>query len=331
MTLKFGVIGCSRIAKKTMLQAINKSEIAELVMIGSRSSEKAGEYCRMFNCDSYGTYEEVLKNKDIDAVYISLPIGLHEEWTIKAAKAGKHVLCEKSSTTSLESAKKMVKACKDNNVRLMEAFMFKYHPQHKKVRELIEKGIIGDLLTFQGLYGSPFNDKKDMRLDKNLGGGALNDMGCYPIYASRMIFNEEPESVYCKFKKDPELNNVDIKADITLNYSNGKVAFCSTSYSAYYQTNYSFWGTKSFLKVNRAYAVSPDMKTIISQSIDDDTIEEIIIEKVDQTKLMLEEFCNVILKKKEETFEEDLLLQAKVMEAARISDKEKRIVSLSEF
>lgn len=328
--IKFGVLGCSRIAKKTMLPALNSSEIAELTMIGSRSPEKAKKYCEEFRCDSYGTYEDVLKNKDIDVIYISLPIGLHEEWTIKAAKSGKHVLCEKTSTTSFESAKKMVKSCKENKVRLMEAFMFKDHPQHEKVKELIKKGILGDLLTFYGLYGSPFFDKKDMRLDKKLGGGVLNDMGCYIICASRMIFNEEPESVYCNFKKDLELD-VDIKADMILNYSNGKVAFCSASYNAYYQTNYSLWGTKSHLKVNRAYAVPSHMKTSISRSIDDDTVEEIITDPIDQTRLMVENFCKIISNEKEQDFESDLLAQAKVMDAARLSNKEKRAVYLSEI
>lgn len=331
MNLKIGILGCGRIAQKAMIPALNSSKVAELLMIGSRFSKKAKKYSKQFGCKYYGTYEDVLKNKDVEVVYISLPIGLHEKWVIKAAEAGKHILCEKTSTTSFKSAKKMVKSCKKNNVRIMEAFMFKHHPQHKKVKEIIENNELGELLTFYGMYGSPFFDKKDMRLNKKLGGGALNDMGCYPISASRMIFNEEPKSVYCKFKKDTTLDDVDVKADITLNYSNGKVAFCSASYSAYYQTNYSCWGTKSYLKVNRAYAVYSNMKTNISKSIDDDTSEEIIIKAVDQTKLMVESFCKGIFNEKNQDFEKDLLLQAKVMDAARISDKEKRIVYLSEF
>ncbi|MBU2576887.1 MAG: Gfo/Idh/MocA family oxidoreductase [Nanoarchaeota archaeon] len=331
MKLKFGIIGCGRIAKKTMIPALNSSEIAELTMVGSRSLEKAKKYSKEVGCDSYGTYENVLNNKDVEAVYISLPIGLHEEWTIKAAKAGKHVLCEKTLTTSFESTKKMVEVCKENKVRLMEALMFKYHPQHKKVIELIEKDVLGELITFQGLHGSPFFEKDSIRLNKKLGGGALNEMGCYPIGASRMIFNEEPESVYCNFKKDLELGGVDIKADVTLNYPNGKVAFCSASFNAYYRVDYSVWGTKSYLKVNRAYAVPSHMKTTISRSIDDTTTEEIVTGPIDQTKLMIEEFCRVISHEKKNDFEKDLLLQAKVMEAARMSDKENRVVYISEF
>jgi len=127
--IKIGIIGNGRIANKAMIPALKSSKYVELEMIGSRTTKGKG----------FGTYEEVIANKDIKIIYIALPIGLHEEWVIKAAKAGKHILIEKSSTTSYESAKKMVKECKENNVRLMEAFMYKYHPQHKKVLDMIGK------------------------------------------------------------------------------------------------------------------------------------------------------------------------------------------------
>ena len=182
--IRFGIIGCSRIAKKAMIPAIIDSEFAELEMIGSRSKEKASEFCTEFGCNSYGTYEDVLKNKNIDAVYISLPVGSHEQWAIKSAESGKHVLCEKSSAMSLESAKKMIATYKKNNVRLLECFMFRYHPQHKKVIEIIRNNILGDLLTFKGDFGFPFPDKENIRLKKELGGGVLNDAnscgkGCF--------------------------------------------------------------------------------------------------------------------------------------------------------
>lgn len=330
MKIKFGVLGCSRIAKKTIIPALNSSEIAELVMIGSRSVEKAKEYCERFNCD-YGTYEDVLANKDIDVVYISLPIGLHEEWAIKSAKVGKHILCEKSSTTSLDSAKRIIKSCKENNVRIMEGFMFKYHPQHEEVKKLIKNNDLGNLLTFNGSFGSPFWDEKDMRMDKKLGSGILNDMACYPICASRMIFNEEPESVFCKLKKYPKLGNLDIKADIVLNYPNGKVAFCSSSFGASYQSTYNIWGTKSYLSVKRAYAISKDMETSIYLMNSNDKMEETIIKPIDQTMLMIDKFCRVILNEENQDFESDLLAQALVLEAARLSDKEGRIVKISEI
>jgi predicted dehydrogenase len=322
MKLKFGIIGYGRIAKKTMIPALELSNYAELEMIGSRTPE---------NREGFGTYEEVLANKKIEVVYISLPIGLHEEWAIKAAKAGKNILCEKSFTYSFDSAKRMLDVCKENNVRIMEGFMFKYHPQHSYVKQLIKKNTLGDLLTFKGSFGSPFWDETDMRMDKSLGSGILNDIACYPVCASRMIFNEEPESVFCNLKKDPKLGNLDIKADILLNYSKGKTAFCSSSFNAAYQSTYDVWGTKSFLSVKRAYAVPEVMPTSIYLLNEKDEMEETIINPANQTRLMVDKFCKTILREEEIDFESDLLAQARVMESIRLSDKEKRVVKISEL
>jgi len=309
--MRIGILGNGRITNKAMIPALECSASVELGMIGSRA-------------DGFPSYEEVLSNENIDTIYIALPIGLHEEWTIKAAKAGKHVITEKSSTTSYESAKRMVAACKENNVRLMEAFMYRYHPQHEQVAQIDA----GNLISFHGMYGSPFSDIKDIRQSKELGGGALNDMCCYPINASMMLFGEEPERVSCNLVPSEE---ADIKADVTLFYPNGKSAFCSAAFGAYYQTNYSLWGTKTRIDVPRAYALSPDIETNIIKSIDDYTIETISIGPHNQTRLMIEDFRRVIRKESDRDYEKDLLSQAKVMEAARISNKEQRIVSLDEI
>ena len=132
--LKFGIIGCSRIAKKSVIPAILKSEFAELEIIGSRSTDKAKEFAKEFNCEKFGTYEDIISDDSIDAVYISTPISTHAEWSNKATAAGKHVYVEKSSAACLSQARKMVESAKENNVRLMEGFMFRFHPQHQKER-----------------------------------------------------------------------------------------------------------------------------------------------------------------------------------------------------
>ena len=260
-----------------------------------------------------------------------MPVGLHEEWTIKSAEAGKHVWCEKSSATSLASAKRMVAACRKNNVRLAEGFVFRYHPQHKKVISLIKEGLLGDLLMFHGCFGFPFPDENNIRLKKELGGGALNDAAPYPIYASRMLFEEEPLSVVCRLKMDPQLG-VDVKADVLLTYSEGKVAFISSSFGAYFQSTYSLWGSKSYLSMKRAYAIPKDMSTSIFLNADD-KISEIIVEPEDQFRLMLDDFCRENLNRGEnkKNFESDLLAQARVLEAARLSNREERIVKISEL
>ena len=134
--LKFGIIGCSRIAKRSVIPAIIKSEFAQLEIIGSRSTDKAKEFANEFKCEKFGTYEDVISDDSVDVVYISTPIDTHAEWSNKATAAEKHVYVEKSSTNDLKNAEKMVESAKENNVRLMEGFMFRFHPQHQKVKEL---------------------------------------------------------------------------------------------------------------------------------------------------------------------------------------------------
>ncbi|MDP2704167.1 MAG: Gfo/Idh/MocA family oxidoreductase [bacterium] len=329
--MKFGIIGCSRVAQKGMIPAICGSSIAELAMIGSRDKEKAKETASRFHCGTFGTYEDVINNKDIDVVYVSLPNSMHEEWSIKAANAGKHVICEKPAAISYASARKMVQAAKDNNVRLLEGYMFRYHPQHAKVKSLIREGVLGELVRFEGVLGYPMPEKGSTMMQKELAGGSLQGSAGYPVSASRMIFEEEPISIFCRLEIDPE-SGVDVKTDILLEYSNKKSAFASSIFGSYFQSTYNVLGTKACVKMGRAYAVPRDMGTKIFLDIDD-KVEETVIEPADHFRIMLDDFCGEILKgaKSVKKYEDELLAQARVLEAARLSDKEKRIVKISEI
>jgi len=328
--ISFGIIGCSKIARKAVLSAINSSQFAEIGRIGSRDLSKAKEFCEYFHCDNYGTYDEVLEDENIDIVYISLPNSLHEKWTIKAAKKRKHVWCEKPSTTSFISAKKMVEACKKNNVRLFEGLMFRYHPQQKLVKKIVDKGILGDLLKFFGNYSFPYQSKDSNIMNNKLGGGSLNDSASYPIYASRMLFQEEPISVLCNLNIDP-ISSVDVNVDILLNYPEGKTAHISSMFGSYYQCRYDLLGSNGRVVLNRAYVVPKNMQTNLFLDTED-KIKKIKIPPHDHFKLMVDDFCNEISKTRNKiNHEKDLLCQARVLEAARISSREKRVVMISEI
>jgi len=329
MVLKIGAIGCSDVAKRQFFPAINSSQLANVEYIGSRSLKKAEEWAKKYGCSEFGSYDDVI-NSDVDAVYIPLPIGLHEEWTLKAANAGKHVLCEKSSTTSYESAKKIVKAGKKNNIRILEGFAFRFHPQHEQIRELICNEL-GELHNFYGIYGFPPPPEDNIRWKKELGGGVLNDVACYPIYASRLVFQSEPISVLSHLEFDKKFD-VDKSADVILKYPNEKTAFVSSGFNNYYQSKYSVWGSKARISTKRAYAVPHDYKTSVYLD-KNDKISETIIPPVDQFAIMFDIFCNVITNniKNPYDFENDLLKQAKLMESIRISSHEKRLVPLSEI
>jgi len=321
-SLKFGIIGCSRIAKRSVIPAIIKSNFAELEIIGSRSSDKAKEFAKEFNCEKFGTYEDVISSDSVDVVYISTPIDTHAEWSNKATAAGKHVYVEKSSTDNLKTAEKMVESAKENNVRLMEGFMFRFHPQHQKVKELIKEGKIGEIRSFNGIFGFPAFPEGDIRYNS----GFLRDSGCYPICASRMIFDEEPLGVSCIQKMIPE-SSVDVGGSAILFYKNGKTATITYSNGSYYQARYEVWGTDGVISLDRAYSVPPDFTTKVilqyntENNWDGRHTETFEIEPKDHFLEMLDTFCMEItgIKKAPFDFEQELLNQAKVMFAVSSS------------
>ena len=325
--IKFGIIGCSDIANNSTIPAILESNNAQIEMIGSRSLKKAKKFADKFHCDNFGTYEEVLENDMIDAVYISVPVGLHKEWSVKAAKSGKHILCEKSSSSSYSDSVKMVQEAKKNKIRIMEGFMFRFHPSHRKVKELINSGKIGKVYSFFGRYGFPNPPKNNIRFKKDLGGGILNDAGCYQICASRIIFNKEPIGVICQSTLDE--NGIDVRTTMNLKYSDSQFAQMITGYGLSYQSSYSLWGTKGFLRLRRSYNIPANMKPIISLNFENKE-KNILIQPTNHFKLMIESFSKEITMKGNVSynFEDDLLKQAKVMEACRMSFKKNKFIEL---
>jgi dTDP-3,4-didehydro-2,6-dideoxy-alpha-D-glucose 3-reductase len=329
--IKIGIIGCSTIAKTSTIPAIIKSSNCDLEFIGSTCEKKAKEYSSQFNCKKYGSYEDVLNDENIDAVYISTPIGTHEEWVLKSANAGKHILCEKSSTTSYSSAKKMVNLCLENNVRLMECLMFRFHTSHQKVLEYITNHKLGKLFSFIGRYGFPPISKNNIRYDKSLGGGILNDAGCYPICASRFLFNSEPKTIFCDLSID-KICQVDTQASILMTFDNARTSQFFVGYDLFYQSMYSLWGSDGFLSLTRAYNVPNDMN--VTLSIDTNNFKNtIMIKPVDHFEIMINHFSNELICPgfSSFNFEDDLLKQAKIMEAARRSNDEKRVVQINEI
>ena len=337
-SIKIGIIGCSRIAKRSVIPAIIKSKYAEIEIIGSRTENKAKEFSKEFNCKKFGAYEDIIKDKSVDMVYISTPIGTHEEWAIKAASEGKHVYCEKSSTTSFESAKKILDTVKQNNVRIMEGFMFKFHTQHQKVRELITDNKIGKIICFNGIFGFPKFPEDDIRYDKNLGGGFLNDAGCYPICASRMIFEDEPIGVSANLSIDQK-TGVDVKGISLMTFKNEKMASIVYGNGMYYQSKYNIWGTDGIIDLERAYSLPSDFETNLkiqySKSNDwkSKKNENFKINPNDHFLEMIDNFCLEVSNQKKSSFnfEKDLENQAKVMEAHRISSEKKKMIFLDEI
>ena len=151
--IRFGILGCSTVAKNSFIPALLKSKKTSLEFIGSRSEQKSRSYSKKFHCNSFGNYEDVLSNKNVDAVYISLPPALQEKWVILAARAKKHTICEKSASISYSSAKKMIDECKKNHVQIMESFSFLNHPQHTTVINYLKHNKIGIPFFLDAKFG----------------------------------------------------------------------------------------------------------------------------------------------------------------------------------
>jgi xylose dehydrogenase (NAD/NADP) len=194
--LNWGLISTARI-NRALIKPLNASVRNELKAVASRSQERAEQYAAEWDIPlAFGSYQEMLDDPGIDVVYNSLPNSLHTEWTVKALKAGKHVLCEKPLATSLEEVDQMISAAQETGMHLAEAFMYRHHPQTIKVKELVDAGILGEVRLIKGDFTFNIKSEDDIRLDPNLGGGSIWDIGTYPISYARFILGEEPQEVF---------------------------------------------------------------------------------------------------------------------------------------
>ncbi len=245
---------------------MKKSEWVELAAIGSRDLAKAEQAAKTLGiAKAYGSYEELLADPSIEAIYNPLPNQLHVPWSIKAAEAGKSVLCEKPLGMTVAEAKSLLDVQRRTSVIIGEALMVRTHPQWLRTRELIASGRIGTLRSIQGFF-SYFNvDPKNIRNIPECGGGALMDIGCYPINTSRFLFGEEPVRVVSLLENDPVLK-IDRLTSALLEFPSGQATFtCSTQLVPYQRMQ--IFGTKGRIEIEIPFNAPNDRPTRIS--IDD--------------------------------------------------------------
>lgn len=250
--VRFGVLSTAKIGREHVLPAIQQSTHACVMAVASRSLPKAKKLADSLNAPhAFGSYEEMLASPDIDAVYIPLPTSHHVEWSVKAAAAGKHVLCEKPIALKARDISKVIKARDKHQVIISEAYMVVHHPQWVKVRELIQKGQIGDLKHVQGAF-SYFNvDDKNMRNQPDLGGGALPDIGVYPTVVTRFVSGTEPTRLQATVEQDPTFQT-DCYASVKADFNQFELSFYVSTQMALRQ-NMVFHGTKGFIEVNAPF------------------------------------------------------------------------------
>lgn len=252
--LRWGVLGgTSWIARDAIMPGIRKSRNGRLVATASRNP---GEARRRFG-DEPGvritSYEDLLAAQDVDAIYIPLPNSMHAEWAIRAAEAGKPVLCEKPLGLDAAEVVRMFEAFARAGVPLMESFMYRFHPQHARVRQIIDSGVIGEVLEVRAHLSNNMMsppDPANVRLIPELGGGVLLDMGCYVVSSSRMIMQAEPLSVRGWQKMDPRFN-VDVADGAVLEFPGGRMAVVSCSFETTGLGHYSVIGRSGMIEVPR--------------------------------------------------------------------------------
>ncbi|HET7627596.1 MAG TPA: Gfo/Idh/MocA family oxidoreductase [Bacillales bacterium] len=249
----WGILGNAGIARKALIPAIQRADNAKLYAIASASSN-VEQAAREYGAEqAYTNYEALLEDPEVDAVYIPLPNGLHAEWVKKAAAAGKHVLCEKPAALTAAEAADMVTACERSHVLFMEAFMYRFHPQHEKVRALIAEGAIGEVRTMRSRFSFTLNDAaNNIRTNPELGGGALYDVGCYCIHASRYMLGSEPTHVYAQARIDGRFG-VDMTTSGLLTFANGVQAAFDCSFEAPDEEFYEVVGSEGRIYVERPF------------------------------------------------------------------------------
>ena len=255
--VRWGVLGAASIAVRKVIPGMQLGELSEVYGLASRDHFRAQNVARTLGITkTYGSYEELLADEHIEAVYIPLPNHLHVPWAIKACEAGKHVLCEKPIGLSVEEVKQLIAARDRAGVLVGEAFMVRTAPQWVRARGLIRAGRIGELKAIMGAFSYFNRDAANVRNVLEWGGGGVMDIGCYPIFTSRMIFDQEPRRVAAVVERDPEFR-VDRLASAILDFPSGQSIWtCSTQMVPYQRMQ--FFGTQGRIEIEIPFNAPKD-------------------------------------------------------------------------
>ena len=260
--IRWGVLGAAKIAIEKVIPAMQRGQWSEVTAIASRDLDKArAAAAKLDIAKAYGSYEELLADDRIDAVYNPLPNHLHVPWTIQAAERGKHVLCEKPIALSADEARQLLAVRDRTGARIQEAFMVRTHPQWLAVRELVANGRIGEVRSILGAFSYTNRDPANIRNRPEFGGGALMDIGCYLVNTSRFIFGREPLRVTGAIQRDPDMGT-DRLTTLLLDYGTGHAAgTCSTQLVFYQQLQ--IFGTAGRIEMPIPFNAPPDRPTRI--------------------------------------------------------------------
>ena len=328
--LRWGILGVARINDR-LLPAFAKANNAVLRAIASRSLDKAKAAAKANNIPlALGSYEAMLDDPNIDAIYNPLPNTMHFEWTKKAAERGKHILCEKPLCPTAAQAKELVDFCRARGVVLMDGFMWPHHPRTARLKQFLDEGNIGDILRVGGSFSFRMDplDPGNIRLQAAMGGGSLLDVGCYPVYGIRWAFGAEPVKVQAAARYE---HGVDVEMNGLLWLADGRVGSFDCAFTLPYRGWLEIVGTEGNVFV-------PDMWLPPKRAVFEIRrggrydVEEMVVDGEDQIVHMLENFGNAVLTKTTVSPSPDEAIKTlRVLDALAESAKEARAVSLQDI
>jgi predicted dehydrogenase len=290
--VRWGILGVARINDR-LLPAWRQAANAELRAIASRSADRAKAAAQAAGIPiAHGSYETLLADPEIDAVYIPLPNTLHADWARRAAEHGKHILCEKPLTTTTEEARELVDFCRAKNVKLMDGFMWPHHPRTARLRTLLDEGAIGQVLRVSSAFTFALQplDQTNIRLQSDLGGGSLLDVGCYPVYAIRWAFGADPVRVYATARY---VYDVDVEMSGILWLDDDRVGTFDCGFTMPYRGWLEITGTEGVVRVGDMWL--PGSRAAFTIERDGKAPQEVVVESADQIVCMIEDFSRAIL------------------------------------
>src|SRR5713226_9357040 len=319
--VRWGVLSTARIGQNHVIPAMQQGTYCEVTAIASRDKQRAETVAQKFGIPkAYGSYDQLLADRDVDAIYTPLPNEQHVPWSIKALEAGKHVLCEKPIALTANEAQTLVDAAaRYPQLKVMEAFMYRFHPQWQRARQLVLEGDIGELRTIQSFFSYYLDDPNNIRNRDDVGGGGMLDIGCYTVSLARFIFGAEPNHVFGTVEYDPQLK-IDRLASAILDFGRGTSTFtCATQLVPYQRVN--IFGTTGRVEIEIPFNAPANQPCKIWYQHGDET-EEIQVEACNQYTLQGDAFSQAVLNNTDvPTPIEDAVANMKAIEAVFQSAK----------
>ncbi len=290
-SINWGILGTARTARKRMIKPLQETEGNRCLGIASRTKEKAQKAAIEFTIPRYyGSYDELIDDNEIDAVYIPLPNSLHYSWVIRAAEKGKHILCEKPLAYSVSQLEEMIQACKKHNVLLLEAHGYSLHPRYVALSKLLDNNTIGQIKQIQAHFSFPAQKEHAIRFQHELGGGSLLDIGWYGIDFVHQIYNQTPKYIDAIFDME---NNVDMEFLGLLRFSENAEAIIRTSFRQERRQTLLLSGNKGNIFVPDAFIPSEDKTHLFVKNREGVEVKE--IPNADQYHLLVQEFAKKVM------------------------------------